>query len=220
MLPFCKLASQLGIYKCKEEVDAMVQQEFIAHLALTGKSYATYEEYEMRLGLFAERHAYIQQVNAEQSSFQLDHNDFSDMTDYEINQRLGYSPSMDRDIAQLVTLDDSNIPETMDWREMGAVNKIQNQMKCGACWAFSATAAVEGQHFINHGTLYKLSEQQLLDCGDQHQCKDGSPSASFDYLTREMQEFETDYPYNAIPATCRYEKSKGRVGVSTVSTVA
>ena len=219
MLHLCKFASHFGLYKCQDEVSARLQQEFIAYLSETGKSYATYEEYEMRMKLFQERHAYIEKINAEQSSFQLAHNEFSDMTEFEISKLYGYSPSAEKDIAKLVKLDDSNIPESVDWREHGAVNKIQDQKKCGACWAFSATTAVESQHYLSEGTLFKLSEQQLLDCGEQHQCKDGSPSASFDYLTRAMQEFESDYPYSARPATCRYQSNKGRVGVTDVSQV-
>merc|ERR1711934_490445 len=53
-----------------------------------------------------------------------------------------------------------------DWndQEKGAVNEIQDQGNCGSCWAFSAIAAMEGQHFVKSGKLEKLSEQQCVDC--------------------------------------------------------
>ena len=39
------------------------------------------------------------------------------------------------------------LPLTIDWRENGAVNPIQDQGHCGSCWAFAATAAVEAAYF-------------------------------------------------------------------------
>ena len=50
-------------------------------------------------------------------------------------------------------------PESVNWVEKNCVNTPQSQGKCGACYAFAATAAVESSYCIDSGELLKLSEQ-------------------------------------------------------------
>ena len=53
---------------------------------------------------------------------------------------------------------------------------MKNEGVCDASWAFAVTALVEGDHFIRAGTLFNLSEQELLDCtGSGSGCGGGSP---------------------------------------------
>ena len=78
------------------------------------------------------------------------------MTDIEFKKHLGKKPAVEHDsVTELAT---SNLPRSVDWRSKGAVNPVQDQGECGSCWAFSSTAAMEGDHFIKTGELIKLSE--------------------------------------------------------------
>ena len=55
--------------------------------------------------------------------------------------------------------DDRIVPLEVDWRKKNKVSSVKNQEKCGGCWAFSASEAVEGIWAIKNNVLYNLSQQ-------------------------------------------------------------
>nr|BAN20173.1 cathepsin L [Riptortus pedestris] len=114
------------------------------------------------------------------------------------------------------------VPEEVDWRQQGAVTPVKNQAACGSCWAFSATGALEGQHFRKTGQLVKLSEQQLVDCGGEYGnlgCQGGWPYRGYYYMINKGIATTQDYPYNGQENTCRAAPSSGVVanGLITVA---
>ena len=163
MLGICKAAAALGIKDLCEEKPA-IEAAFMEHIANHGISYGTQEEYLFRQDIFLKKDAENKVINADPANtFTVGHNMFSTWTDAEYKRLLGYKAPANAtvEVTELSTVD---LPTSIDWRTRGAVNAVKNQGQCGSCWAFSATAAIEGHHAIQQGQLLSLAEQQLVDC--------------------------------------------------------
>ena len=219
-----KIATIAGISSVTEQnqVSPIVENQFIQHIAEFGKSYGTKEEYQFRLSLFAEKHAAIAEANSENGSFTLGHNQFSDWTQDEYKKLLGFKKTnhLVKASRNATILKTEDTPASVDWRETGAVNAVKDQGQCGSCWAFSATAAIEGAHFRATGQLVRLSEQQMVDCDtNSHGCQGGLQEFGMEYMEANTQELEADYPYTATNGKCQTDAALGKVLVSQIHEV-
>lgn len=96
------------------------------------------------------------------------------------------------------------IPESLDWRKEGVVTPVKNQGKCGSCWTFSATGAMEGSWALKTGDLISLSEQQLIDCVTQDDgCDGGEMNDAFEYAIQKPMCPDSDDPYEAKDDSCK-----------------
>lgn len=110
-----------------------------------------------------------------------------------------------------------SVPDSIDWREKGAVVGVKDQSSCGSCWAFSAVAAVEGINQIATGNLISLSEQELVDCDTSvnEGCNGGLMDYAFEFIINNGGiDTEDDYPYKSRDGRCdSYRKNAHVVSI-------
>jgi C1A family cysteine protease len=65
------------------------------------------------------------------------------------------------------------LPTSLDWRAHGLVTSVKYQGYCGACWAFAAAGALEGQYLKKLNKTARnfdasLSSEYFLDCDNNN----------------------------------------------------
>ena len=104
---------------------------------------------------------------------------------------------------------------SFDWRLYGIVNKPIDQGECGACWAFAASSAIEGQWALSSGKLINASVQQLVDCSwstGNEGCSGGNMLSAFLYLGQQKFIDGKDYPYLGKDYLCLDGQFKVKYG--------
>ncbi|CAF3806664.1 unnamed protein product [Adineta steineri] len=186
------------------------------------KQYNNLQDEQYRFGVFKNNLALINQHNLEADlglhSYTLKMNQFGDTTHEEFARTMLGGFKMPSDSSTKFVgrpfhpPSNVDIPDAIDWRQKGAViSVIENQQQCGSCWAFTATCALEGQHFLKTGELVRLSAQNLMDCsgkfGNQG-CNGGLMDSSFQYIkVNKGIDTETSYPYEAQEGDCRFNRT-------------
>ena len=171
-----------------------------------------------RYTIWQSKRAYVNEHNqhADKFGYTLAINKFSDMSNDEVNVRYKGLKMIEQFDAVSNTSTakffkpnpNFRAPGALDWRTVGAVTPVKNQKQCGSCWSFSATGAIEGQHFLKTRELVSLSEQNLIDCSRSYGsqgCNGGNPIEAFRYVRDNGGiDIEVSYPYEASDGTCQF----------------
>jgi len=178
------------------------------------KVYESSQEHDARKAVFAENLKFFEQHNAEEAlglhTYQVGVGPFADMTNEEYIEQ--YTSAMIPELpAVAAEMEESdpieiigNVPDSIDWREKGAVTAVKNQGGCGACWAFSGVGAMEAAHAIKTGNLVTLSEQNVIDCYVGNSCRGGTPWNAMAYGVKHGVDTQASYPYEAKDGKCRF----------------
>jgi len=186
------------------------------------KLYSAKDE-PLKYKIFVENYNKIQKTNTLNakmgSTVRLAVNKFADLTKSEFKKIYTGARVANKTItskANYTKFNVSALPDSVDWRNKGAVTGVKDQGQCGTCWAFSTTGVVEGFWFVKNGTLLSFSEQQIADCATSagYGCQGGWPYLAVQYVAQAGLETETDYPYTARDGQCKYDASKARKVVS------
>ncbi|KAL5845178.1 hypothetical protein ACOSQ4_011136 [Xanthoceras sorbifolium] len=186
-----------------------------------GKTYSSEEEKQQRLKIFEDNYAFVTRHNDKMgnSSFSLSLNAFADLTHHEFRASyLGLAAAAPTDSGRRNVGEPRyvvrDVPASIDWRQKGSVTAVKDQGSCGACWAFSATGAIEGINKIVTGSLVSLSEQELIDCDQSY--NEGCGGGLMDYAYQFVIEnhgidTEEDYPYRGQARACNKRLLKRHV---------
>ena len=169
----------------KLSINSTSMDQYLEYINEYGKEYNI-----TRYDLFKENVKRIEEHNENNLSYELEINQFTDV------------PKIDHTVYEYhegkYNEFNNIVPFSVDWRKNNAVTDVKNQGKCGSCWAFSATGSVEGIIAIKEGTLFNISEQQLLDCSSSygnHGCHGGSMDSAFKFIIDNGLCTEESYPY-------------------------
>jgi C1A family cysteine protease len=213
---------------------------FDAWKAKFSREYETLEEHAERLVIFTENAAIVKEHNAAGHPWELELNQYADMTNAEFTQRHMLRESAigtDHSPATSRHTNTGAAPDSMDWRSAtpALVGPVKDQAQCGSCWAFSTVASVEGQVAKKTGKYESLSEQALVDCvkdvvlpGSSQSCCDGCQGGlmdfGFEWLIKNeagKDDSEASYGYTAKDGSCSFktgsEASVGITGYSDIS---
>ena len=190
-----------------------VQKQFVQFQLKYGKSYGNPKESNYRLKVFNKNYKHIKQTNAQSNNYKLAVNKFADLTKEEfLAKYTGFRPTpVERRTYRKSPRFGRKKSQPIDWRTLGAVTPIKNQGRCGSCWAFSTTGAIEALYFNTRGKLISLSEQQLVDCTttyDNAGCNGGWMDWAMHYVKDFGIELESDYPYQARNGRCHPKSSE------------
>jgi KDEL-tailed cysteine endopeptidase len=202
-----------------DDMNSLTFYNFYVFTQKYGKVYDNPDEHHLRYNIFAENMEKISEWNEGDHNFTLAINEYADMTQQEFSNHFLTLHQLDSNrLKNIVHRNTFSLPDTVDWREKGVVNKIKDQGQCGSCYAFSAVQAIESAWAIKNGKLFSLAEQEIVDCDKVDSgCNGGLMDNVFNWVIQNGGLVQTDdYVYHASENTCKVDKTKSVVQIKSL----
>ncbi|XP_039131918.1 zingipain-2-like [Dioscorea cayenensis subsp. rotundata] len=213
-IPYFSLISLSYCLTIPTRSESEIRELYEGWLMKHRKTYNGMLEKEERYEIFKDNLKYIDEHNGRNHSFHLGPNIFADITNEEYQKTyLGLvTPTWNNSRKESERYKfNLSCPDSIDWRQKGAVVPVKQQGQCFSCWAFGVNAAVEGINKIVTGKLISLSEQELVDCYNRG-CDRGYMHLAYEFIIKNRGiDSEEDYPYIAKYTQCDKSKMKKRV---------
>ncbi|KAF4744354.1 hypothetical protein FOZ62_024969 [Perkinsus olseni] len=196
---------------CQSMDEAIVNLAFVGFQRKHGKRYQDEAEERKRAKIFQSNLEYIEKVNAQNLSYTLGVNQYSDLTFEEFAAQMLHPIEVDDNLQERLRAEVGSgrvaAPTSVDWRGKGVLNPIKDQGQCGSCWAFSANGALEAQYAIATRKLLSFSEKQLNDCsssyGNKGCYRGGLMEYAYEYIRDKGIDLESTYPYKDRDDACK-----------------
>merc|ERR1712203_1144825 len=166
-----KMRVFLALFSCVAAASAstLLQAQWSKFKADHAKVYSSPAEEALRMSIFAQNVAKIEEQNRSGQSWKSGINQFTDLTKEEFVSTYASGKIASRAPRKPVNYDNlqakiADLPESVDWRDQGVVTMVRNQGACGSCWAFASSSVLGSYAKINNMThdLIELSPQHLV----------------------------------------------------------
>jgi len=200
--------------KYREPIIQTTETEF-DYDSFVEKNKERYLLFEKNMQTIRDTNLYLKNQN---NSFTIDINKYADIIDFDSDNTYdlmkepitdlfkpeAYFKIFQTPFPYLETIFNQNNKLTYNWNSTGLLSPVKNQGRCGSCWAFSATSALETFMRINGYNITRLSEQELVDCSkENYGCNGGLMDLAFDYIIKKGGLLSYDkYPYVAKDQNC------------------
>ncbi|KAK4410042.1 Cysteine proteinase RD21A [Sesamum angolense] len=188
--------------RSEEQVKGLYERWLAKH----GKVYNGIGEKDRRFQIFKDNLKFVDEHNSGNRTYKVGLNQFADLTNEEFRSvylgtrsdaKRRFVKSKNASQRYAFRAGDDELPESVDWRERGAVAPIKNQGTCDC-----------------YREMITLSEQELVDCDKTENagCNGGLMDYAFQFIiSNGGMDTEADYPYRGRDGRCDPSRKNAKV---------